>query len=47
MPESRHILDEPEEHVRVQRPLVRLVHHDDIVRRHVGLAQELPEHHPV
>jgi len=45
--EARHVFDQAEEHVRVQRALVRLVHHDDGIRGHVGLAQELAQHHAV
>eukprot|EP00982_Pelagococcus_subviridis_P007730 30718-Pelagococcus_subviridis.AAC.3 len=42
-PEPRDVLHQSEQHVRVQRALVRFVHHHHAVRREVGLAQELAE----
>ncbi len=44
-PESSNVLDQPEDDVRVKRPLVRLVNHDHRVALKIGFRQELPQQH--
>lgn len=46
-PESGDVLDQAEEHVGVEGPLVSLVDHHNAVASQVGLGEQLAEKHAV